>query len=89
LAKAAAMFKALSDASRLKILWALAQRPCCVSELASISQDEISTVSQRLRILRADRLVVRRREGKHAIYSVNDHHVVEMIQNAVAHAQED
>lgn len=82
------MFRALSDVPRLRIIEALAQRPLCVSELAEMSGDEISTVSQRLRVLRAERLVGRRRDGKHMIYYLADTHVVSLVENALAHASE-
>ncbi len=85
---AARIFRALADVSRLQILEALACRPCCVSELADASGDEISTVSQRLRVLRAERLVSRRREGKHMIYRLADDHVMSLVSNALEHVTE-
>lgn len=88
IAAAAAMFKALSEVPRLRILEALAQRPLCVTELAALSGDEISTVSQRLRILRTDRLVKTVRQGKHVVYSLSDHHVLELVRNALEHSRE-
>lgn len=88
IAAAAALFKALSEVPRLRILEALAERPLCVTELSRMSGDEISTVSQRLRILRQDRLVKSVRQGKHVVYSVADHHVVELVRNALEHSRE-
>jgi ArsR family transcriptional regulator len=88
LKQAAGLFKALADVPRLRILEMLAQRPCCVSDLAAASGDEISTVSQRLRVLRSERLVMRQREGKHMIYQLADNHVFELVTNALEHADE-
>lgn len=85
---AAALFKALSEVPRLRILEALARQPLCVTDLSRLSGDEISTVSQRLRILRADRLVKSVRQGKHMVYSLADQHVVELIRNALEHTRE-
>ena len=82
------LFKALADVHRLRILEMLAQRPCCVSELAEAGGDEISTVSQRLRVLRSERLVSRQREGKHMVYRLADEHVLQLITNAVEHVSE-
>lgn len=82
------MFKALSEVPRLRILEALAQRPSCVTDLAQLSGDEISTVSQRLRVLRADRLVKSVRQGKHVVYSLADQHVLELVRNALEHSRE-
>ncbi len=85
---AAGIFKALSDVPRLRILEALAQGEFCVTELARLSGDEISTVSQRLRVLKSERLVKDTRRGKHKLYSIADQHVLELVRNALAHAQE-
>ena len=45
-----------------------------------------STVSQRLRILRSEGLIVRRRAGNHIYYSLADRHVADLIHNGLAHA---
>ncbi len=82
------MFKALSDPGRLGIIDTLAQGEFCVSELAEFSGDEVYTVSQRLRILRSEKLVERRREGKHVYYRLADCHISELVRNAFAHAEE-
>lgn len=54
-----------------------------------LSGDEVYTISQRLRVLRSERLVERRRDGKHMIYRLADCHVADLIHNAFAHASED
>lgn len=84
--KTAQLFKALADAERLKLLTILYQEEACVSELAT--KDQMSTVSQRLKILKNENLVKTRREGKHIIYSLADDHVFSLIKNALAHAKE-
>jgi ArsR family transcriptional regulator, lead/cadmium/zinc/bismuth-responsive transcriptional repressor len=60
----------------------------CVSELVEALGDKFSTVSQRLRLLRSEGLVARRRDGTHLYYALADAHVTELIQNALAHAAE-
>ena len=50
--------------------------------------EKFSTVSQRLRLLRGEGLVHRRREGTHIYYALADRHVVDLIHNALAHAAE-
>jgi DNA-binding transcriptional ArsR family regulator len=60
----------------------------CVSELVETLGDKFSTVSQRLRLLRGEGLVLRRRDGTHLYYALADTHVTELIQNALAHAAE-
>ncbi|CAM2065411.1 Winged helix-turn-helix transcriptional regulator [Sulfidibacter corallicola] len=86
LEKAARIFRALGDPARLRILTVLSQGEACVSELAT--KDQLSTVSQRLRVLHSEDIVRRKRNGKHIIYSLADRHVVEMILNALDHAGE-
>lgn len=86
LEKTARIFRALADPSRLRILTVLAEGSACVSELAT--EDQLSTVSQRLRTLRTENLVKRHREGKHLIYELADDHVLEMVENALRHAEE-
>ncbi len=86
--RAATLFRALGDVERLKLLDALARREVCVTELAEASGARMPTVSQRLRVLRADGLVVQRRDGKHVFYALADEHVVELVRNALQHASE-
>jgi len=88
LERAARLFRALGEESRLRIVAALSQGEACVTELASASDESLSTVSQRLRVLRAEKIVVRRRAGKHINYALADAHVTEMVFNALAHASE-
>jgi ArsR family transcriptional regulator len=86
--RAAGIFRALGDVPRLRLLALLGQGEACVSELASAEKEDLSTISQRLRVLRNEDLVVRRRRGKHINYSLKDQHIVEMLFNALAHASE-
>jgi ArsR family transcriptional regulator len=86
--KAAGIFRALGDTSRLQMLAMLAEGDLCVTEIADRLGDNLSAVSQRLRLLRSERIVKQRREGKHIFYSLADSHVSEMISNALAHAEE-
>jgi len=60
-----------------------------VSELAEGSGAKLSTLSQQLRVLLAERTVKRRREGKHILYSLADDHVRELVRSALEHASED
>ena len=88
LERAVRLFKALGDPSRLRLLVVLAQGELCVSEIAGLDHDGLSTVSQRLRVLRAADLVSRRRHGQHILYGLADAHLAELISNALAHASE-
>jgi ArsR family transcriptional regulator, lead/cadmium/zinc/bismuth-responsive transcriptional repressor len=86
--RAAGIFHAAGDEHRLRLLALLAAGEWCVTDLAEVVGAGMSTVSQRLRVLRSEGLVVGRREGKHVFYSLADEHVAELIANALAHAEE-
>ena len=88
LERAVRIFKALGDPPRLRLLSVLAHGELCVSEIAGIDDDGLSTVSQRLRVLRSADLVSRRREGQHILYGLADAHIGELISHALAHATE-
>jgi ArsR family transcriptional regulator, lead/cadmium/zinc/bismuth-responsive transcriptional repressor len=85
---AATLFRAAGDEARLRLLERLIQRPWCVSDLAEASGEGMTTVSQRLRVLRDAGMVTRRRGGKHIFYSLADAHVTEMVRSALDHAAE-
>lgn len=87
--RAAAIFRALGDSSRLLTIQRLAKGEACVTELAGERGESLSTVSQRLRLMRSERLVQKRREGKHVYYSLADDHILEIIKSAFEHANEE
>lgn len=86
--RAADIFRALGDPTRLRILAMLLDREMCVSEISEALDDNISAVSQRLKLLRSERVVAHRRQGKHIYYRLDDQHIAELISNALAHARE-
>ena len=86
--RAAALFRAAGDLARLRLLHRLDAGECCVTELAEASETKLSTLSQQLRVLHAERIVKRRREGKHIYYSLADDHVRELVRAALVHAGE-
>ncbi|MFT3803253.1 MAG: metalloregulator ArsR/SmtB family transcription factor [Burkholderiaceae bacterium] len=85
---AAAMCHALSDPARLRLLLWLARRETCVSELVELEQAKVSSISARLQMLHAARLVTRRRVAKHIYYALADEHVHALLRNIVGHAAE-
>jgi len=81
-------FKALGDASRLKILWALEHQEMCVCDLAALLGITESAVSHQLRLLRNLRLVKNRRDGTILYYRPADSHVSELVKVALEHVIE-
>src|SRR5260370_41765037 len=61
LERASRLFRAIGEPSRLRLLSRLAQGEVSVTELAAAERESLSTISQRLRVLRSENLVVRRR----------------------------
>ncbi len=86
--RAAGLFRAIADEARLRLLARLATGEWCVTELATVSDIPMSTLSQQLRMLRTENLVQRRRVGKHVYYSLADGHVTELIRSALEHSSE-
>lgn len=86
LADAAAMFRALADPERLRLLVRLAGGEACVTELAE--EHRLTTVSARLQLLLAARLVRRRRDARQIFYALADQHVIDLVANAMEHARE-
>ncbi|HTF72480.1 MAG TPA: metalloregulator ArsR/SmtB family transcription factor [Edaphobacter sp.] len=86
--RAARLFRALGEAPRLRLVAHLAQAPACVTELANLEHESVTVISQRLRVLRADNVVGRRRDGKHITYFLTDQHMLDLVTNGLAHASE-
>jgi DNA-binding transcriptional ArsR family regulator len=88
--EASDMFRALGDPSRLRLLarLAAAEGEVCVTELAELENEKLSTISARLKTLHAVRLVKRRRAAKHIFYALSDLHVLHLMQSAIEHAAE-
>ncbi len=83
--KVAASFKAISEPSRLKILFALRHGEMCVYHIVAAVGSTQSAVSHQLRILRAGGIVKTRREGQNILYSLADEHVVAVLELACTH----
>jgi DNA-binding transcriptional ArsR family regulator len=70
LAAVAALFGALSEESRLRILQFLQASPLSVGELVGQSGLKQANVSKQLGILLSAGVIARRQEGNRAIYSI-------------------
>jgi DNA-binding transcriptional ArsR family regulator len=86
--QAAELFKALSSASRLRLLQLLTDAPATVGALVVTSELSQPLVSQHLRVLRSAGLVHFEKHGREAIYSVTDSHVSHIVTDAITHVTE-
>ena len=85
--RVAEAMQALSTPSRVLILARLRDRPHSVSELVEAVGMEQSAVSHQLRLLRDGGLVVGERTGRTVVYSLYDHHVAWLIDQAIGHVE--
>ena len=76
----ATRFRALGDASRLRLLNLLMQGESSVQALVDASGLSQTNVSRHLGLLRREGVVARTREGNRAVYRISDPSVVELCQ---------
>ena len=85
----AELFKVFGDSTRIRILFVLFEAEVCVCDLAETLHMTQSAVSHQLRILKQNKLVKSRREGKSIFYSLADGHVRTIIDQGREHIEED
>jgi ArsR family transcriptional regulator len=84
----AGTFAVLADPTRMRVLMALGDAELCVTDLAAATGVNRTTISHQLRVLRSNRLVRRRRDGKVVYYALDDEHVKALVRMATAHVAE-
>jgi DNA-binding transcriptional ArsR family regulator len=77
--KAAVQLRILSDPTRLKLLWAMAQGETSVACLADVAGTTPTAASQHLAKLRMSGLVRVRRQGTFMFYSLEDESIAELL----------
>jgi DNA-binding transcriptional ArsR family regulator len=81
------VFRMLSDATRVRLLWALLDGERAVNELAAAVGKSPSGVSQHLAKLRMARVVRTRREANQIFYRIESDHVRQLVVDAIYHAE--
>ena len=84
----AELFKVFGDSTRIRILFVLFEVEVCVCDLAKVLNMTQSAISHQLRILKQNKLVNSRREGKSVFYSLADGHVRTIIAQGREHIEE-
>ena len=80
------IFKVLGDRTRIKLLSLLAHKEeLCVCDIAEALGMGQSAISHQLRVLRNARIVKFHKVGKEAFYSLDDDHVVTLMQQGLDH----
>jgi DNA-binding transcriptional ArsR family regulator len=85
---AAELFKTLGNASRLRLLALVDERPMTVGALAEAAELSQPLTSQHLRTLRQSGLVRATRRGKEVEYHLADQHVHHVLLDALTHVRE-
>ena len=85
----AELFKIFGDSTRIRILFVLFEAVVCVCDLAHALNMTQSAISHQLRILKQNKLVKNRREGKSIFYSLADDHVRTIIAQGLEHIEEE
>ncbi|TDT97659.1 DNA-binding transcriptional ArsR family regulator [Streptomyces sp. 846.5] len=86
-ADVATLLQALATPSRLLILARLVEGPCAASDLAEAAGMERSACSHQLRLLKNLGLVTVERHGRSMVYALYDHHVAELLDQAIFHVE--
>ena len=84
----AELFKVFGDSTRIKILYALFEAELCVCDIAQLLGLTQTAVSHQLRVLKNNKLVKFRRDGKNIFYSLADDHVRRIIGQGMEHISE-
>ena len=77
--------KLLGNPTRIHILFLLMEQDACVSDLANRLGLTQSAVSHQLSLLKANKLVRQRRNGKMIFYTLVDDHVRMVIEKGTEH----
>ena len=82
------LYKVFGDYSRIRIMYVLLQAEVCVQDIADTLGMTQSAVSHQLKILKQNKLVRARRDGKSIFYSLADHHVRNILDMGKEHLEE-
>lgn len=82
------LFKVFGDSTRLRILFVLFETEACVGDLADSLNMNQSAISHQLKVLKQNKLVKTRRDGKSIFYSLADEHVRNIIAMGREHIEE-
>ncbi|MFV0440870.1 MAG: ArsR/SmtB family transcription factor [Lachnospirales bacterium] len=84
----AEFFKVFGDSTRVRILYTLMTSEMCVCDIAETLSMSQSAISHQLRILKNNKLVITRRDGKSIFYSLADSHIQSILSQGMEHINE-
>ena len=89
LSELADLFKIFGDSTRMKILFSLFESELCVCAIAELLSMAQPAISHQLKVLKTNKLVDCRREGKTVYYFLADDHVRSIISQGFDHLIEE
>lgn len=84
----AELFKVFGDSTRIRILYCLFEKEKSVTDIANTLNMNQSAISHQLKILKDNKLIKNKRNGKLILYSLNDSHVYNIINQGIEHVKE-
>lgn len=81
------VFAVLADPVRLRILAALSHHELSVNDLAERVGMSQPATSHHLRLLRAQRIVRARKEGRQVFYALDDQHIHDLLDRGITHIE--
>lgn len=85
----AALYKALGDPTRIRILFALLEGEQCVGDVAALLSMEQSAVSHQLKTLKTAGILRARRDGKSIYYAIANRRIRQLFRIALAPGETD
>jgi len=84
----AALFRAMGDTNRMRIVSLLMAHELCVHDIAVLLEMSQSAVSHQMRALRQMRVVRARKEGRHVYYTLDDDHIRQLFAIGLEHVDD-
>ncbi|MBQ2897198.1 MAG: helix-turn-helix transcriptional regulator [Clostridia bacterium] len=84
----AELFKVFGDTTRIKILNVLFESEMCVCDIAQLLNMTHSSISHQLKVLKQNKLVKFRKDGKTVFYSLCDNHIYSIFSQGMEHILE-
>ena len=81
-------FAVFADTTRIRVLSALALNEMCVSDISNILGINQTTLSHQLKLLKSQKLVNCRREGKIILYSASNYVINDLMLSGIEHLLE-
>lgn len=81
-------YKIFGDYTRIRLLFLIKDHECCVHDLSVLLNMQQPAVSHQLKVLRQYKVVKTRRNGKEIFYSLNDDHILKILELGLQHINE-